>query len=216
MAWSTKTVKVTGAAGPHAAQRLRLISGRNSPDYSMGITDPHVDIAATGRAVLSIWNERVSIAQDQYRPVRTIVLARSTDLLSYTMFEEENHRFVTSDYAWSVNANGNLQGTHVESGAVQFTWQPHGSQFTIHTAVPSTARKFALMRPPAMSMRQVLDSIDYTDAWVAVVTPAQSVRRSAPRPAPRRRRRDRAPTRSGSSEVRTSPAQTHTTSLRRR
>src|SRR4051812_6115768 len=168
MAWSTKTVKVTGSAGPHHATRVRLISGRNSPDYSMGITDPHVDIAATGRAVLSIWNERVSIAQDQYRPVRTIVLARSADLLSYAMFEEENHRFVTSDYAWSVNANGNLQGAHRESGAVRFTWQPHGSQFTIHTPVPSTARRFTLTRPPAMQMREVLDSIGYADAWVAL------------------------------------------------
>jgi hypothetical protein len=169
MAWSSKTVKVTGKGGPHAARRLRLISGRNSPDYSMGITDPHVDIEATGRAVLSIWNERVSIAQDQFRPVRSIVLARSADSLSYTMFEEENHRFVTSDFEWSVNANGNLVGTHIETRAVRFTWQPHGSQFTIHATVPANARKFSITRPQTLSKSAVLASIGFGDNSVVIV-----------------------------------------------
>lgn len=41
MAWSMKTVK---NANPFKAERVRLISGRCSPDYSYGITDPHKDI----------------------------------------------------------------------------------------------------------------------------------------------------------------------------
>lgn len=92
MAWSMKTVK---NSNPHRVEAtVRLISGRCSPDYSYGITDPHEDIEKTGRAVLNIWNERVNIAQDYYNPLRTSVLVRSNDLLSYTLFEEENHRYV--------------------------------------------------------------------------------------------------------------------------
>lgn len=40
-AWSMKTVK---NANPLIATNVRLISGRCSPDYSYGITDPHADI----------------------------------------------------------------------------------------------------------------------------------------------------------------------------
>ena len=65
MAWSMKTVKKDN---PHTSNfSIRLISGRCSPDYSYGISDPHEDIQKTGRAVLNIWNERVNIAQDYYR-----------------------------------------------------------------------------------------------------------------------------------------------------
>ena len=80
MAWSMKTVK---NANPFCAEKIRLISGRCSPDYSYGITDPHKDIQKTGTAVLGIWNERINIAQDHYNPLRTSVLIRSNDLLSF-------------------------------------------------------------------------------------------------------------------------------------
>lgn len=79
MAWSMKTVK---NSNPFSARTVRLISGRCSPDYSYGITDPHKDIQKTGTAVLGIWNERINIAQDNYNPLRTSVLVRSNDLLS--------------------------------------------------------------------------------------------------------------------------------------
>lgn len=57
----------------------------------MGITDPHKDIQKTGEAVLNIWNERINIAGDNYSQVRTAVLIRSYDMLSYKLFEEETH-----------------------------------------------------------------------------------------------------------------------------
>lgn len=38
MAWSMKTVKSTNV---FECENIRLISGRCSPDYSFGITDPH-------------------------------------------------------------------------------------------------------------------------------------------------------------------------------
>ena len=62
MAWSVKSVK---AMNPITQRKTRLISGRCSPDYSYGISDPHENIQQTGTAVLSIWNERINIAKEK-------------------------------------------------------------------------------------------------------------------------------------------------------
>lgn len=166
MAWSMKTVK---NGRPFNSTIVRLISGRCSPDYSYGITDPHEDIQRTGRAVLGIWNERINIAQDNYNPVRTSVLIRSNDLLSYCLFEEENHRFRTCDFEWEVNPNGNLIGRHVETGEIFFTWQPHGSQFTIHTRVPENAVKFVIKRPPLLTKDDILSTVGFDSSWVNII-----------------------------------------------
>lgn len=165
MAWSMKTVK---NQNPFNAQRVRLISGRCSPDYSYGITDPHKDIQQTGRAVLGIWNERVNIAQDNYSPIRTSILIRSDDMLSFCLFEEENHRFRTNDYKWEVNKNGNLIGKSISSGETCFTWQPHGSQFTIHTQVPKNAIKFKIKQPPALTKNDILKTMGFDTSWITI------------------------------------------------
>lgn len=165
-AWSMKTVK---APNPFTAKSIRLISGRCSPDYSYGITDPHEDIQRTGRAVLGIWNERINIATDSYNPVRTAILIRSADMLSYTLFEEENRRFRTSDFIWEANSNGNLVGKEIETGIMRFTWQPHGSQFTIHTHIPKSAIKFTIKEPPIMSKSDVMNTIGFDDSWINIL-----------------------------------------------
>lgn len=166
MAWSAKTVK---EINPFTAQSVRLISGRCSPDYSYGIEDPHKDIQKTGEAVLNIWNERINIAYDYYNPVRTSVLLRSNDLLSFRLFEEENQRFRTNDYEWQVNRNGNLIGVNKETGETRFTWQPHGSQLTIHTHVPESAVKFRIRKPPVISKADILDHLKFNESWVEIM-----------------------------------------------
>ncbi len=166
MAWSMKTVKNDN---PFNTKTVRLISGRCSPDYSYGITDPHKDIQETGRAVLGIWNERVNLARDNYNPVRTSVLVRSKDLLSFVLFEEENHRYRTSDYVWEVNNNGNLIGRQIETGEICFTWQPHGSQFTIHTHVPENAAKFTIRHPPILAKEDILRVINFDKDWIEII-----------------------------------------------
>ena len=167
MAWSMKTVKTTNPHRDDAS--VRLISGRCSPDYSYGITDPHEDIQKTGRAVLNIWNERVNIAHDYYNPIRTSILVRSNDMLKYSLFEEENHRFIVNQYQWKENSNGNLIGIDIETGETRFTWQPHGSQFTIHTKVPKNAVKFKIKQPPMLDVEQTLRQINYDDNWVEIL-----------------------------------------------
>lgn len=166
MAWSMKTVKNNN---PLTVKNVRLISGRCSPDYSYGITDPHEDIAKTGRAVLGIWNERINLALDNYNPVRTLVLVRSNDCLNYCLFEEDIHRYPSSDYIWETNKNGNLIGKSIVSGETKFTWQPHGSQFTIHEAVPCNAVRFTLRKPPVLSPEAILSTIDFDNNWVKIM-----------------------------------------------
>lgn len=166
MAWSVKTVK---DRTPLVKKSIRLISGRCSPDYSYGISDPHADVQKTGNAVLNIWNERVNIAQEQYSPLRTVVLIRSYDLLTHTIFEEENHRFRISDYEWNTNKNGNLIGVNIETGEDCFVWQPHGSQFTILTKVPQHAKKFRLKKPPIIPKEAALSNLGFDESWVEIL-----------------------------------------------
>lgn len=164
--WSMKTVK---AKNPFSTQNIRLISGRCSPDYSYGITDPHVDVQRTGEAVLGIWNERVNIAADHYSQVRTSILVRSYDLKSYVLFEEDTRRFRTTDFHWKVNPNGNLIG-YDNQERQQFTWQPHGSQFTIHTAVPEEAVRFQIKIPPnRLNKKDVIEILQYDSSWVTIL-----------------------------------------------
>ncbi len=166
MAWSMKTVK---NSNPLTTEKVRLISGRCSPDYSYGITDPHEDIERTGRAVLGIWNERINLALDNYNPVRSIVLVRSDDCQTFCLFEEDIHRFPTNDYIWEVNKNGNLIGKSILTGETKFTWQPHGSQFTIHTIVPPNAVRFTLKKPPVVSKNAILSTIGFDSSWVKII-----------------------------------------------
>ncbi|MBQ9365740.1 MAG: hypothetical protein IJT82_08175 [Schwartzia sp.] len=164
--WSAKTVK---AKNPFNSKSVRLISGRCSPDYSYGISDPHEDLQKTGTAVLGIWNERVNIANDAYSQVRTAVLVRSYDLRSYLLFEEETGRFRTTDYKWSANNNGNLIGRDKAKNQ-RFTWQPHGSQFTIHCEIPAEAVKFQIKLPAQrLNKNDVLEMIKFDDSWITIV-----------------------------------------------
>jgi len=166
MAWSMKTVK---AKTPFNSRSVRLISGRCSPDYSFGITDPHEDIQRTGQAVLAVWNERINIAYEEYNPVRVSVLVRGEDLTEFTLFEEYIERFNTHDYEWEENKNGNLIGVNKKTGETSFTWQPHGSQFTIHTKVPEDAIKFKVRKPPITPMDEVLKNIKFDESWVQII-----------------------------------------------
>lgn len=165
MAWSMKTVK---NSNPMKVKNVRLISGRCSPDYSYGITDPHEDISKTGRAVLGIWNERINLALDNYNPIRTMVLIRSEDCLSFCLYEEYTHRYASNDYQWEVNKNGNLIGKSIISNTTKFTWQPHGSQFTIHEDIPHNAVRFAIKRPPVISKDIILPTIGFESSWVEI------------------------------------------------
>ena len=165
-AWSVKTVKSTR---PFRVSRVRLISGRNSPDFSAGIENPHDDPAATGAAVLSIWNARVDEAMDQFEDLRVAVLIRNIAAREFLLFEEEAHRYPPGDYCWSFNKNENLEGRERATGRHCFTWQPHGSQFTIIRDIPGSSRRFSITpNIPMVDPQTVLDNVGFAPIWVSI------------------------------------------------
>jgi len=164
-AWSVKSVQ---SANPHNCKQVRVISGRNSPDYSYGITDPREDIQKTGKAVLGIWNERVNIALDKFDYLRTVILIRNINTLEFTLFETETHKFIAGDYIWSENKRNNFEGHNISSKQHNFTWQPHGSQFTIKYSVPGSAIKFQLKRPSVLNFEQTIKQIGFNENWVSI------------------------------------------------
>ncbi len=162
--WSAKTVKATK---PFEQVRVRLISGRNDPNYSYGISDSLADIKVTGRAVLNIWNQRVNQSLNEYDDLRIVVFARNMDTLEFTLFEYEAGRYAPADYQWEKNKGGNLEGYEKSTGNHKFTWQPGGCQFTVIKVVPGSACKFRITRHPGLLEPQhVLQLVQFNESWI--------------------------------------------------
>ncbi len=163
--WSVKSVQHNN---PHACAAIRVISGRNSPDYSYGIQNPHDDIQETGNAVIGIWNERVNIALDQFNFLRTAILIRNVNSLEFTLFEEETPKYIANEFEWKINKNGNFEGLNRTTGQHKFTWQPHGAQFTVKYTAPASATRFQVKRPPILDFEQTMEQIGFEDSWVSI------------------------------------------------
>jgi len=163
MAWSTKTVKDNN---PHTCSSVRIISGRNSPDYSFSIADPREDVQKTGDAVLMIWNARIDIAKEEYYPLREAVLIRNPERRTFTYFETEIGQFAISEFVWRENSRGNFEGIRKADEQHCFTWQPHGSQFTIIHQVPPSAIKFKVRQVPMIDVDATLTSIGFASDWI--------------------------------------------------
>lgn len=148
---------------------MRLISGRNSPIYSSGITDPLKDIALTGQSVLDIYNNRIEKAEWDHDDIRLVVLIRNMKTREFTIFERPIAPLVVNNCRWELNKNSNLTGFN--NGDHVFTWQPHGSQFTIHEPVPPGATRFRIKKEPGMlEMKHVLRLVRFKPDWVEIVS----------------------------------------------
>ena len=165
--WSVKTVKY---AKPFQRKDVRLISGRNSPDYSHGIENPHEDIQKTGRAVLTIWNARVDEALDEFDELRVVAFIRNIDTREFVIFEEEAQRFIPENYEWERSKRGPLYGYEKSNHAHRFTWQFSGSQFTVLREVPVANRQFSINRHvPTIEASKVLDTVRFKEDWVDIL-----------------------------------------------
>lgn len=165
-AWGAKTVKATK---PSTQKKVRLISGRNSPNYSFGErSDQKADPTLIGKLVLEIWNERVSAIREKHKHVRTVVLLKSNDLSEVVVFEFETIRYDYELYTWEWNKNNNLVGTHKKTGEHTFTWQPHGSQFTITEEVPEKSLVIKIKQPKTLNKDQILKALGFDKSWVTV------------------------------------------------
>jgi len=165
-AWGAKTVK---ASKPSTQKKIRLISGRNSPNYSFGERSDHkTDANLIGKLVLDIWNERVSAIREKFKHLRTVVLIKSLDLTEVVVFEFDTIRYDPELYKWGWNKNNNLVGTHKKTGEHRFTWQPHGSQFTIIEDVPKKALVIRIKQPKTLDKDQILKALGFAKSWVTV------------------------------------------------
>lgn len=165
-AWGAKTVK---KSSPNQ-RYVRLISGRNSPYYSYGEKSiKEINPNDLGEQVLNIWNERVSAIRKTYKYVRTIVLIKGKGLLDLTVFEFDTIRYDPELYNWVWNERNNLEGFDKKSEMHCFTWQPHGSQFTIIEEIPDNCLEIKIRKPPNLSKESILKSIGFDDSWITVV-----------------------------------------------
>lgn len=165
-AWGAKTIKNNK---PFTAKRIRLISGRNSPTYSYDVSDIRsMEPAKLGALVLEIWNERVAALYQKYKTLRTVVLMKGPDLKQISVFEVPTIRFNPSEYTWEWNKNKNLIGIDC-NGENKFTWQPHGSQFTIHEHVPDYALNIEIDTPQNISAEKILETIGFDESHYRVV-----------------------------------------------
>jgi hypothetical protein len=167
MAWGAKTVK---NPKPFTVEKIRLISGRNSPVYSYG--DDNVsnrEPKELGEKVLSIYNERVAAIRKLYKHVRTVVLIKSNNLLEVAAYEFETIMYDTQLFKWQWNEKNNLEGYNSQDQH-KFTWQPHGSQFTIIENVPENRLRLRIKQPPIISKYDVLEKINFDESWIEVVS----------------------------------------------
>lgn len=163
-AWGAKSVK---SNSPFTVATIRLISGRNNPEYSFGYIES--DDNGIGKQVLEIWNARVDEIRSKYAHARTVTLIKGVNWIEYSVFETETLRYQPELYEWRRNPRNNLEGFETSTGKHGFTWQRHGSQFTIIEDVPPDRLKFRVRIPPAPSVDQFLGALGYDPSWVEVV-----------------------------------------------
>ena len=172
-AWGAKSVK---AARPSKTKTIRLISGRNSPAYSYNQQNLDADPDILGKEVLSIWNERVSSVRSKFSHVRTVVLIKSDDLTELAVFEFETTLYPTDLYQWKRNERQNLEGYEKASNFHKFTWQPHGSQFTIIEKIPNDCLLVSVKSPPKLDREHILEVVEFDNSWIKVTKRKDDVR----------------------------------------
>jgi hypothetical protein len=165
-AWGAKTVK---AKSPSKQKKVRLISGRNSPVYSFGdIIDTNADPNLVGKSILEIWNERVSAIREKFQNLRTVVLVKSENLNEVVVFEFDTIRYDPELFVWEWNKNGNLRGIEKSTTEHKFTWQPHGSQFTITEEIPDKSLLIKIKQPDTLDKEKILDALGFDKSWIKV------------------------------------------------
>jgi hypothetical protein len=166
-AWGAKTVKSTN---PAKQKQVRLISGRNSPVYSFGERiDTNDNPGLIGEHVLDIWNERVSSVREKFKHLHTVVLIKSNDLLEVVVFEFETIRYDNELYRWEWNKRKNLEGFDKKTNKHCFTWQPHGSQFTIFEDVPDKKLIIKIKQPEKLNKENILKALGFDKSWITVI-----------------------------------------------
>lgn len=168
-AWGAKTVK-SKVKDFKKLKSVRLISGRNSTVYSFGgsLNPKESEPNKVGSEVLAIWNTRVTAIREKFENLRTVVLIKSEDLSKVVVFEFDTIRYEPELFDFEWNINDNLEGFYKGTKIKKFTWQPHGSQFTIVEEVPDDSLIVNIRLPEALNKDNVLKAIGFDKTWVSV------------------------------------------------
>lgn len=165
--WSAKTIK---NPKPFTHEHIRLITGRNSVDYSFNVANVHTENPdKVGAMVLGIWNARYEKVLERFSDLRTVILLRDEALTEFAVMEIASKKFEPDKYKWDWNSKNNLEGYEIGTDIHRFTWQPHGSQFTYIPAIPANRLKLRVKRPPRIDPDFVLGKINFDPSWVEIV-----------------------------------------------
>jgi len=104
-----------------------------------------------------------------YKHVRTVVLIKSDDLLEAAVFEFETILYGVDGFWWQWNERNNLEGFSKDVNQHTFTWQPHGSQFTIIEDVPEDRLAIRIKKPPQVDRNEILKAIKFDESWVEII-----------------------------------------------
>ena len=119
--------------------------------------------------VLDIWNERVSGIRQYFKFARTVVLVKGPDYSEYLIFETDTIRYDADMFSFEWNSRGNLEGFTKEGHLHRFTWQPHGSQFTIIEEIPKDRLHLRIRLPEKLDKAKVLEALSFDNTWVEKV-----------------------------------------------
>ncbi|MCA9965499.1 MAG: hypothetical protein KC423_14680, partial [Anaerolineales bacterium] len=90
------------------------------------------------------------------------------NLTELTIFEAETVMYLPEHFVWKRNKRNNLEAFDKRTNVHRFTWQPHGSQFTIIESVPNECLLIKLQSPRKLDKDAVLQALNFDSSWVTV------------------------------------------------
>ena len=67
------------------------------------------------------------------------------------------------------NKRKNLEGWSKKTEEHKFTWQPHGSQFTIVETLPKNRLAIRIKQPPLLDRDEILNVLNFDDSWIEII-----------------------------------------------
>ena len=87
---------------------------------------------------------------------------------SFVIFEFDTIRYDPELFVWEWNKNGNLRGVEKSTTEHRFTWQPHGSQFTIIEEIPEDSLLIKIKEPEMLNKEDVLKALGFDKSWISI------------------------------------------------
>ncbi|MFV0604222.1 MAG: hypothetical protein ACK5NK_00130 [Niabella sp.] len=95
-------------------------------------------------------------------------MVKSNDLTEVVVFEFGTIRYDPELFTWEWNKNGNLRGIEKSTEEHHFTWQPHGSQFTIIEEIPEENLLVKIREPEILNKEDILKAMGFDKSWITV------------------------------------------------